>query len=291
VPSHTVPGPAFASDEEGMDAYRALYQYSGPLLRLLQSLLMLLSRSAAEHRGAKHFPVQPSTFLLLYPVLRGVLLLPHVMPGTEHTFHLLDRWDNLMPLLWFRGSLAPLVRPVNVVWVLNALFQTQSVIALSVLLTRIVITFLLIAVFVQSLALGGGLHRQDHVPAVRAGHRRPAFRAVQPAGKPCIGYYPRACVELGVYATITSCRGFSLRQCCVDWYHCAGGEPLFSMRLLLPRCASICIDKYATILVCTGRHVACAGPSPAHGPSRRPRVLPRGHAAAQHRCLAQPDPR
>jgi hypothetical protein len=92
VPSHTQPGPAFASDEEGMDAYRALYQYSGPLLRLLQSLLMLLSRSAAEHRGAKHFPVQPSTFLLLYPVLRGVLLLPHVMPGTEHTFHLLDRW-------------------------------------------------------------------------------------------------------------------------------------------------------------------------------------------------------
>jgi hypothetical protein len=92
VPSHTMPGPAFPSDTEGMDAYRALYQYSGPLLRLLQSLLMLLSRSAAEHRGAKHFPVQPSTFLLLYPVLRGVLLLPHVMPGTEHTFHLLDRW-------------------------------------------------------------------------------------------------------------------------------------------------------------------------------------------------------
>lgn len=85
---------AFASDAEAMDAYRALYQHSGPLLRLLQSLLMLLSRAAGEHRGSgpKHYPLQPCTFLLLYPVIRGVLLLPHVMPGTEHTFHLLDRY-------------------------------------------------------------------------------------------------------------------------------------------------------------------------------------------------------
>jgi hypothetical protein len=36
-----------------------------------------------------------------------------------------------MPSLWFRGSLAPLVRPVNVARVLNALFPTQSVISLS----------------------------------------------------------------------------------------------------------------------------------------------------------------
>lgn len=58
---------------------------------------MVLSRAAAEHRGAgaahgpTRYPVLPGTFLLLYPVLRGILLLPHTMPGTEHTFHLLDR--------------------------------------------------------------------------------------------------------------------------------------------------------------------------------------------------------
>ena len=90
VPSYTLQA-EFTTEEEGMDAYRSVYAQSGPLLRLLQSLLMLLSRSAAEHRGAKHFPVLPCTFQLLYPVLRGILLLPHVMPGTEHTFHLLDR--------------------------------------------------------------------------------------------------------------------------------------------------------------------------------------------------------
>lgn len=90
-----------------MDAYRVLYDHSGPLLRLLQSLLMLLSRAAAEHRGsgAKPLPVTPCTFLMLYPILRGVLLLPHVMPGTEHTFHLLDRWVRkehfLLPVLYF----------------------------------------------------------------------------------------------------------------------------------------------------------------------------------------------
>lgn len=91
VPSYTT-GTAFASDSEAMDAYRVLYQQNGPVLRLLQAMLMLLSRAAAEHRGVKHMPVTPCTFLLLYPILRGVLLLPHVMPGTEHTFHLLDRW-------------------------------------------------------------------------------------------------------------------------------------------------------------------------------------------------------
>ena len=94
VPSYTLSS-GFASDEEALEAYREVYQQSGPVLSILQALLVLLSRSAAEHRGgAKHFPVSPCTFLLLYPVLRGVLLLPHVMPGTEHTFHLLDRYIN-----------------------------------------------------------------------------------------------------------------------------------------------------------------------------------------------------
>ena len=79
-----------------MDAYRALYQQAGPVLRLLQSLLMQLSRAAAEVRSsasnstATPYPLLPSTFLLVYPVLRAILLLPHTMPGTEHTFHLLD---------------------------------------------------------------------------------------------------------------------------------------------------------------------------------------------------------
>mmetsp|Transcript_90926 Transcript_90926/g.177994 ORF Transcript_90926/g.177994 Transcript_90926/m.177994 type:complete len:3046 (+) Transcript_90926:19-9156(+) len=96
VPSYTLSS-GFASDEEALEAYREVYQQSGPVLSILQALLVLLSRSAAEHRGgAKHFPVSPCTFLLLYPVLRGVLLLPHVMPGTEHTFHLLDSlWPSV----------------------------------------------------------------------------------------------------------------------------------------------------------------------------------------------------
>ena len=75
--------------------YRKLYVQSGPVLRLLQSLLMVLSRAAAEHRSGAassgQYPILPVTFMLLYPVLRGILMLPHTMPGTEHTFHLLDR--------------------------------------------------------------------------------------------------------------------------------------------------------------------------------------------------------
>lgn len=90
IPSNTA-----LTAETGLEAYRQLYSQSGPILRLLQCLLMVLSRAAAEHRGAAHgatrYPVLPGTFLLLYPVLRGILLLPHTMPGTEHTFHLLDR--------------------------------------------------------------------------------------------------------------------------------------------------------------------------------------------------------
>ena len=81
------------TESEGMEIYRELYKQSGPVLQLLQALLMVLSRSAAEHRASHStaYPVQACTFLLVYPVLRGILLLPHTMPGTEHTFHLLDR--------------------------------------------------------------------------------------------------------------------------------------------------------------------------------------------------------
>jgi len=90
-----IPSTGSISEAEALDIYRRLYQQSGPVLRLLQSLLMVLSRAAAEHRSggvAGHYPILPVTFLLLYPVLRGILMLPHTMPGTEHTFHLLDRY-------------------------------------------------------------------------------------------------------------------------------------------------------------------------------------------------------
>jgi hypothetical protein len=92
-----VPSTGALTESEAMDIYRKLYPQSGPVLRLLQSLLMVLSRAAAEQRGqgvhavTGRYPVLPCTFLLLYPVLRGILMLHHTMPGTEHTFHLLDR--------------------------------------------------------------------------------------------------------------------------------------------------------------------------------------------------------
>ena len=93
------------TDAEALEMYRKLYVQSGPVLRLLQSLLMVLSRAAAEHRSGAassgQYPILPVTFMLLYPVLRGILMLPHTMPGTEHTFHLLDRYVVVFQLTFF----------------------------------------------------------------------------------------------------------------------------------------------------------------------------------------------
>lgn len=86
---------ASLSEEDGMDIYRSVSQQSGPVLRLLQSLLSLLTRNSNSNHSASSstngYPILPSTFLLLFPVMRGLLLLPHTMPGSEHTFYLLDR--------------------------------------------------------------------------------------------------------------------------------------------------------------------------------------------------------
>jgi len=37
-----------------------------------------------------------SSFMLLFHILRGILYIPHTMPGAEHTFHLLTSiWPDL----------------------------------------------------------------------------------------------------------------------------------------------------------------------------------------------------
>ncbi|KAJ1428246.1 armadillo-type protein, partial [Ochromonadaceae sp. CCMP2298] len=76
------------SEEKNIASYRALQAQSGPILGLLQSLLIALPRAAA--RRPTEMPLQPSSLLLVFPVLRAVLALPHTLPGTEHAFHLLD---------------------------------------------------------------------------------------------------------------------------------------------------------------------------------------------------------
>jgi hypothetical protein len=76
------------SEDQALDAYRAIYSSSGPVLRLLQTLLVVLSRA---HNHAAAYPLSVPTILLVFPVLRALLLLPNTMPGTEHSFHLLER--------------------------------------------------------------------------------------------------------------------------------------------------------------------------------------------------------
>lgn len=68
-----------------MTAYRMLYAQSGPVLRILQSLLVILSRAKTSVS-----PISSCTFMMLFPILRGILYIPHTMPGSEHTFHLLS---------------------------------------------------------------------------------------------------------------------------------------------------------------------------------------------------------
>lgn len=70
------------ADWTAQDAFRHINKLNGPVLRLL--------RGAQLHVSRGH-PLLPSSVQLLYPVLREVLRLPTVIPGSEVAFFLLDR--------------------------------------------------------------------------------------------------------------------------------------------------------------------------------------------------------
>lgn len=92
--------------EAAADAVDGDYSVSAaqrePIIRVLQNLLSIISRNTwnrtlpAATAAAASAPVferqlEPTTFLMLFPVMRHVLALPYVLPGAEHTLHILDR--------------------------------------------------------------------------------------------------------------------------------------------------------------------------------------------------------
>ena len=106
------------TEDEALDAYRSTYNQSGPILRLLQVLLVQFNRkNASKHSkltssressssgsdsrggGGGIYPYSAGSFMLLYHILRGILYIPHTMPGAEHSFHLLNSlWPDLSTL-------------------------------------------------------------------------------------------------------------------------------------------------------------------------------------------------
>jgi len=81
-------------------------------LRLLQVLLVQFNRNSLKHSklsnsssnsdnrgGGGVYPYSAGSFMLLYHILRGILYIPHTMPGAEHSFHLLNLlWPDLSKL-------------------------------------------------------------------------------------------------------------------------------------------------------------------------------------------------
>ncbi len=86
-----------AGEEEAggspQDVYRSVNKVCGPVLRLLRGAQIFVSRllAATEEVRPGASVVSWSTLHLLFPVVRGVLSLQAVIPGTEMAFYLLDR--------------------------------------------------------------------------------------------------------------------------------------------------------------------------------------------------------
>ena len=62
----------------------------------------LSNSSSSDNRGGGEggfYPYSSGSFMLLYHILRGILYIPHTMPGAEHTFHLLNSlWPDISKL-------------------------------------------------------------------------------------------------------------------------------------------------------------------------------------------------
>jgi hypothetical protein len=80
---------------ETQDAlYKEMLGLGAPLQRLLRTVQTHLSRiqsqSQQQHRQPKQHALLPSTVHLLFPVLRGLLGMPTMLPGCDFTFMVLD---------------------------------------------------------------------------------------------------------------------------------------------------------------------------------------------------------
>ena len=64
------------------------------------------SNSSSDSRGGGGiYPYSAGSFMLLYHILRGILYIPHTMPGAEHSFHLLNSlWPDLSTLNSYSSS-------------------------------------------------------------------------------------------------------------------------------------------------------------------------------------------
>lgn len=83
---------------------------------MLQVLLVQFNRNSLKHsklsssrdgcsssdtRGGEGgiYPYSAGSFMLLYHILRGILYIPHTMPGAEHSFYLLNSlWPDVSKL-------------------------------------------------------------------------------------------------------------------------------------------------------------------------------------------------
>lgn len=74
--------------------YKEMLGLGAPLQRLLRTIQTHLSRTQSQqqqqHRVPKEHALLPSTVHLLFPVLRGLLGMPTMLPGCDFTFMVLD---------------------------------------------------------------------------------------------------------------------------------------------------------------------------------------------------------
>jgi hypothetical protein len=86
--------PAVLTEEDLQEAYRRISRLSAPILRLLRAVQMALNRGTSFTESVSNRTFLPSTVHILLPVILEILVLQAVIPGTEMTFYLLDKYED-----------------------------------------------------------------------------------------------------------------------------------------------------------------------------------------------------